>query len=271
MTGLPIIWDTIMFIIDSHLHLDIIDNVEVWAYLRDNIGAAVIWSFDDRRPQTFADLAAYYNRQQDFVKASTTQGLKCVRLAGIHPRNIPGDIHNLEEQVFELLLAQLNCGDVAGIGEIGLEKATGTEKEVLAMQIMFAVEHYCKICVHTPRKNKAEILPQMLAIIAASGINPEYVLVDHLADSAMVETVLDLGYHAGITISPAKSGPAQVLTMLEANTGRIDRIMLNSDLAVASVDDYRMFVETVQALPPEFKPAAAQTAADFFKIRLPHA
>lgn len=253
-------------IVDSHLHFDIINDAAIFDYMRQNLRAMIIWSYCEPRPQTFADLYAYFARQAAFAADCTAKGLPCYRLAGIHPRNIPSNETVTRAKVDALLQSEL--GQVRGLGEIGLEKGTDAEKQILALQVDFAKRHDLKACVHTPRQNKLVMAERALEIIERSGIVRHNVVFDHLDSGALVWTCVNMGYYAGITISPVKSKLNDVLTMLRASAAKSGRVMLNSDLAAARLDDYRLYVDSVKALPPEFATAAGQTALNFFGIEL---
>ena len=108
----------------------------------------------------------------------------------------------------------------------------------------------------------------ILEIVEKSGIPKENVVIDHLDSGSMVCTVVNMGYYAGITISPAKSKLMDVLSMLRENNGKLNQIMLNSDLAMLNLADYELYVESVKALPPEYGCVIAQTALNFFGIKL---
>lgn len=234
--------------------------------MRQNLHAIILWSFCEPPPQTFADLYAYFTRQAAFAADCTAKGLPCYRLAGIHPRNIPANETVTRAKVDKLLQSQL--GQICGIGEIGLEKGTDGEKEILAMQVDFAKRHDLKACVHTPRQNKIFMAARTLEIIEHSGIAKHNVIFDHLDSGALVWTCVNMGYYAGITISPAKSQLNDVLVMLRESADKSHRVMLNSDLAAARLADYRLYVDSINALPPEFEMAAGQTALNFFGIEL---
>lgn len=253
-----------MKIVDSHLHLDLLHDEALFGYIRDNLQAVVIWAFCTPRPRTFADLADYFVTQQTFADYCTSRWLPCYRLAGIHPRCIPSAEPATQAKVDALLESQL--GRIHGIGEIGLETGSDAEHEILAMQIDFARRHGLKACIHTPRQNKDAMLLPTLAIVAQSGIAPENVLIDHLDSSLGVWSVVNMGYHAGVTISPAKSKLNDVLEILAENANNLDKIMLNSDLATDKLVDYQMFVDSVNALPPQYAPVCGQTALSFFGI-----
>lgn len=255
-----------MKIVDSHLHFDIINDNAIFDYMRQNLRAIIVWSYCEPWPKTFAELKAYFERQTAFATDCTAKGLPCYRLAGIHPRNIPSDEKVTQAKVDTLLESQL--GKVRGIGEIGLEKGTDAEKEVLAMQIDFARRHGLKACIHTPRKNKIAMTDLALEIVEQSGIAKNDVIFDHLDSGALVWTFVNMGYYAGITISPAKSKLDDVLVMLRESADKSNRIMLNSDLAMGNLENYRLYVDSVNSLPPEFEPAAGQTALNFFGIEL---
>lgn len=253
-----------MEIVDSHLHFDIINDAAIFDYMRQNLRAIIIWSYCEPRPQTFADLYTYFTRQAAFAADCSAQGLPCYRLAGIHPRNIPSNETVTRAKVDKLLQSQL--GQVRGIGEIGLEKGTDAEKEILAMQVDFAKRHGLKACVHTPRQNKVVMAARALEIIEHSGIANEDVIFDHLDSGALVWACINSGYYAGITISPVKSKFDDALAILRENADKSSRIMLNSDLATSRLEDYRLYVDSVKALPPEFETTAGQTALNFFGI-----
>lgn len=255
-----------MKIVDSHLHLDIIADEVIFDFARQNLRAAIIWSFCETKPETFADLTAYFMRQQTFTQNCTAQGLPCFRLAGIHPRNIPIAETVTQAKIDTLLEPQLN--DAKGIGEIGLETGSDIEKTVLAMQLNFAKRHKLKVGIHTPRKNKHVIIPPTLEIIEQSGIAPDLVLIDHLDSAPLVWTVVNMGYHAGITISPAKSKLSDVMEILAQNEDKLDRIMLNSDLALPKIDDYKMYIDSIKALPPLYENTGGQTAINFFNVKM---
>lgn len=253
-------------IVDSHLHFDIIKDEVIFDYMCQNLRAIIIWSYCEPRPKTFADLYAYFQRQAAFAADCNAKGLPCYRLAGIHPRNIPSNETVTQAKVDELLQSQL--GQVCGIGEIGLEKGTDAETQILAMQIDFAKRHGLKACIHTPRQNKLVMANRTLKITEQSGIAKNNVIFDHLDSDALVWTCVNMGYYAGITISAVKSKLNDALTMLRESADKSDRVMLNSDLAAPSLDDYRLYVDSVNALPPEFEAAAGQTALNFFGIEL---
>lgn len=255
-----------MKIVDAHLHLDFINDKIILNYMRQNLAAAVSWAYCEPRPQTFADLARYFAKQQSFAQNCTAQGLPCFRLAGVHPRNIPAEETATQAKINALLETQL--GQIYGIGEMGLETGTAEEEDVLAMQLDFARRHNLKACVHTPRKNKPERLTPTLKLIGQSGLKPANVLVDHLNTPSMVQTVVSLGYYAGITISPAKSNFNDVLEILSQTPDNPGQIMLNSDLVSPKLTDYEMFVESVKRLPREYEAVGAQNALNFFNIKL---
>lgn len=255
-----------MKIVDSHLHLDIVRDKIIFDYICQNLRAIIIWSYCEPHPKTFADLTAYFEHRQAFAVSCTTRGLPCFCLAGIHPRNIPLEETATQAKVNALLAKQLPY--IQGIGEIGLETGSDAEKEILAMQMHFARQNGLKACVHTPRKNKNEMMDPALQIIEQSGINRNDVIIDHLNSGALVWTIVNMGYYAGITIAPVKSQLDDVLQILKENEANLDRIMLNSDLAMARLQDYKLYVDSVNALPPEYEITGGQTALNFFNIKL---
>ena len=92
---------------------------------------------------------------------------------------------------------------VLGIGEIGLNKNSRNELEILERHIQLAADHDQLILVHTPHLE--DKLKGTLLIIDAlknhGAINPERVIIDHVEEHT-VAPVLDAGFWAGMTLYP---------------------------------------------------------------------
>ncbi len=106
-------------------------------------------------------------------------------------------------EVIALIPEFLDAPTVLGIGEIGLNKNSRNELEVLELQIDLAVRHNRLILVHTPHledkwKGTRLILD---ALRAHPGVDPGRVLIDHVEEHT-VGMVLGAGFWAGITLYP---------------------------------------------------------------------
>jgi uncharacterized protein len=134
----------------------------------------------------------------------------------------------LARAVLAMIPEFLDGPNVLGIGEIGLNRNTRNELEVLEWHIELAVKHQQLILVHTPHlEDKLKGTQLILDVLAAhSGIEPGRVIIDHVEEHT-IQRVLDRGYWAGITLYPdSKASPTRATDMLEI-CGR-DRIWLNS-------------------------------------------
>ncbi len=120
-------------------------------------------------------------------------------------------------EVMALIPDFIEAPNVLGIGEIGLNRNTRNELEILEAHIALAAEHNQLILVHTPhledkRKGTRLILD---AIRADSRIDPSRVIIDHVEEHTVRE-VLDAGFWAGITLYPvSKCTPERAADIFE--------------------------------------------------------
>ena len=134
----------------------------------------------------------------------------------------------LAAEVIALIPNFLNCPNVLGIGEIGLNKNSQNELRVLEMQVELAARHQQLILVHTPHlEDKLKGTRLILDVLKNDRrIRPERVIIDHVEEHT-VEMVLDLGMWAGMTLYPeTKCTPARAIDILEMFGS--ERIWMNS-------------------------------------------
>jgi len=123
----------------------------------------------------------------------------------------------LAGEVIALLPEFLECPNVLGIGEIGLNKNSRNELKVLEMQVDFAAGHHQLILVHTPHlEDKLKGTRLILDVLKSdTRIRPERVIIDHVEEHT-VGLVLDAGHWAGMTLYPeTKCSPARAVDILE--------------------------------------------------------
>ena len=134
----------------------------------------------------------------------------------------------LAREVLTIIPEFLDRPNVLGVGEIGLNKNSRNELQVLERHIELAAEHDQLILVHTPhledkRKGTRLILD---ALAAESRIRPERCIIDHVEEHT-IRMVLDEGYWAGMTLYPeSKCSAARAVDMLEIYG--TERIWMNS-------------------------------------------
>lgn len=134
----------------------------------------------------------------------------------------------LAADVIGIIPEFLDRPNVLGIGEIGLNKNSRNEMQVLEMHVDLAARTGQLILVHTPHlEDKLKGTRLILDVIKAdSRIAPGRVLIDHVEEHT-VKAVLDRGHWAGMTLYPiSKCTPARAVDILDVYGH--DRLWLNS-------------------------------------------
>ncbi|MGN9783126.1 TatD family hydrolase [Nonomuraea sp. ZG12] len=111
---------------------------------------------------------------------------------------------------------------VVAVGEVGYDSMTAREEEVFEAQLTMAAEADLPVLVHTPHRDKTAGTRRTLDVVAASGLPPERVLVDHL-NELTVGMVADSGCWMGFSIYPdTKMDPDRMVAILkEYGTARM--------------------------------------------------
>jgi len=133
----------------------------------------------------------------------------------------------LAREVLAMIPGFLGCENVLGIGEIGLNKNTRNELQILEEHVRLAAEHDQLILVHTPHlEDKWKGTRLIMDVLRADPrIRPERVIIDHVEEHT-IGMVLDAGFWAGITLYPeSKCTPARAVDMFE--TAGAERLWLN--------------------------------------------
>jgi uncharacterized protein len=134
----------------------------------------------------------------------------------------------LADEVLAIIPKFLDRPTVLGIGEIGLNKNSKNEVQVLERHIDLAARFDQLILVHTPHlEDKLKGTRLIIdALKSQSRIRPERVIIDHVEEHT-VKLVLDAGFWAGMTLYPeSKCSPARAADILEVYG--TDRIWMNS-------------------------------------------
>lgn len=131
-------------------------------------------------------------------------------------------------EVLALIPSFLDRPNVLGIGEIGLNKNSRNELQVLEWHVDLAARTDQLILVHTPHlEDKRKGTRLTLDVLKAdSRIRPERVIIDHVEEHT-VKMVLDAGHWAGMTLYPeTKCTPARAIDILDVYGA--ERLWLNS-------------------------------------------
>lgn len=133
----------------------------------------------------------------------------------------------LAREVLAIIPKFLDRPNVLGIGEIGLNKNSRNELEILEEHIALALRMNQLILVHTPHlEDKLKGTRLILDALKNQGADPGRVLIDHVEEHT-VRLVLDRGFWAGMTLYPdTKCTPARATDIIECHGS--DRLWLNS-------------------------------------------
>lgn len=182
---------------------------------------------------------------------------------GIHPANA---LKN-NEIIFEALERWIENRDIIAIGEIGLDENTDLEKEVFKKQLELAEDSKSKVIIHTPRKNKLEVLKDIKDIVLEN-INPKLVVIDHI-NLNTVEEVIDEDFTIGLTVQPQKMEVEEAIEILDKYG--FDKFLLNSDISNKPSNPLSVpkTVRTLKRLgydKKEINKVAFENAKKFFNI-----
>lgn len=134
----------------------------------------------------------------------------------------------LAKDVVALIPQFLDRPTVLGLGEIGLNKNSRNELEVLEMHIELAAQHDLLILAHTPHledKHKGTRLT-IDALKNNRRIRPERVIIDHVEEHT-IGMVLQADFWAGMTLYPgSKCTSSRAIDMIERYGP--DRLWMNS-------------------------------------------
>jgi uncharacterized protein len=134
----------------------------------------------------------------------------------------------LAREVVALIPKFLDKPNVLGIGEIGLNKNSRNELNVLEAQVELAARYGQLILVHTPHlEDKFKGTRLIIDVLRNdSRIKPERCIIDHVEEHT-VRMVLDGGFWAGMTLYPeTKCTAARAVDIIEQYGA--DRLWLNS-------------------------------------------
>lgn len=180
--------------------------------------------FDRSSANGFYD---YFRQLTDFEpKRSSKFGLPHYCWLCINPKE--AEDTKLAEEVIGFIPEFLGCDTVLGIGEIGLNKNSRNEMNVLEKHVDLAAENDQLILVHTPHlEDKRKGTKLIVDLIKSdSRIDPGRVLIDHVEEHT-AKYVMDAGFWGGLTLYPeSKCTSARAIDILE-NFGS-DRLWMNS-------------------------------------------
>ncbi len=216
-----------MYYIDPHLHMvsRTTDDYETLAKMGCvAISEPAFWAgFDRGSAESFRD----YFRQLTEVepRRAAQYGIQHFTWLCINAKE--AENVELSREVLKLIPEFLDCENVLGIGEIGLNKNTKNEAIIFQEHVELALEHEQQILIHTPHlEDKYQGTRMILDILAGFSLDRGRVLVDHVEEHT-VGPVLEAGYWAGMTLYPVtKCTPARAVDIIERHGA--ERLCVNS-------------------------------------------
>ena len=206
------------------MHADARSSEDFEKMFIGGIDTAISCSYYPYKVNNAEILLNHLNRILNFEpKRAGEYGLDLRVALGIHPANSIGN----NEIIFDQLEKWIENKDIIAIGEIGLDENTELEKEVFKKQLELAEETKSKVIVHTPRKNKLEVLKDIKGI-ALENINPKLVVIDHI-NLNTIEEIIDDDFTIGLTVQPQKMEVEEAIEILDKYG--FDKFLLNSDIS----------------------------------------
>ncbi len=206
-----------MYYIDPHIHMvsRVTDDYETLARMGCvAVSEPAFWAgFDRGSVDGFRD----YFRQLTEVEPRRAAQFGIQHFTWLCINAKEAENVELSREVLAMIPEFINCQNVLGIGEIGLNKNTPNEATVFIEHVDLAARLEQLILIHTPHlEDKYQGTRMILDMLGDdSRIEPQRVLVDHVEEHTIAH-VLESGYWAGMTLYPiTKCTPQRAADMIE--------------------------------------------------------
>ncbi|MDR0900490.1 MAG: TatD family hydrolase [Methanobrevibacter sp.] len=210
--------------IDTHIHADSRSSEDFEQMFISGIETAVTCSYYPYKLNNEEVLLNHLERILYYdTKRASKYGLDLKVALGIHPTNLI----KKPEIIFDKLHECLEKNQIIAIGEIGLENLSSDEIAIFKEQLKIADEAKTKVIIHTPRKNKLDVL-KIIKNIVLENIDPNLAIIDHI-NSAVIEEIIDEKFTIGITVQPEKMDKEEAIAIFEKYG--YDKFILNSDIS----------------------------------------
>ncbi len=250
--------------IDTHMHADARSGEDFEKMFLAGIDTAITCSYYPYKIPHEMILLNHLNRILELdTKRAMEHGLELKVALGIHPTN-----SNVNpEIIFEELYKWIETGQIVAIGEIGLEDLTDSEISVFERQLDIANETKSKVIIHTPRRNKREVLKRILEIVPQH-IEESQAVIDHINPEVVCDAI-DRDCMLGLTVQPQKMDEFEAISILDEYG--FDRFLLNSDISNKPSDPLSV-PKTVRELVrkgyenKEIEKVSSLNAKEFFRL-----
>lgn len=210
--------------IDTHMHADSRSSEDFEMMYLAGIDTAITCSFYPYKIDNESILLNHLNRILEYdTKRAKEYGLDLKVALGIHPANV---IEN-PDVIYENLYGWIENKQIVAIGEIGLEDLTDLEIATFKKQLDIADETNSKVIIHTPRKNKREVLQEILEILPQH-LDESQAVIDHI-NPAVVGDAINTDCMLGLTVQPQKMEKEDTIAILDEYG--FDRFLLDSDIS----------------------------------------
>ncbi|MEG5054999.1 MULTISPECIES: TatD family hydrolase [unclassified Microcoleus] len=215
-----------MMWIDPHIHMTSRTTYDYLVMQQYGVVAAIEPSFWVGQPRTSSGtFKDYFNSLIGWERFRAGQfGIRHYCTISLNPKEANNEA--LAEQVMELLPLYLCKEGVVAIGEIGYDAMTAAEDKYFRQQLELAKELDMLVLIHTPHRNKKEGTTRSMDVCLEHGLDPSRVIVDHVNEETVRET-LDRGFWAAFSIYPqTKMGNARMVEIVRQYG--CDRIIVDS-------------------------------------------
>lgn len=237
-----------MIVIEPHIHLlcrTTDDYDRLFASGVVAVTEPAFWAgFDRGTPAAFE---VYYQQITSYERARAARhGIDYYCWMCLNPKE--AEDLGLAREVMKLLPKYLACENCLGVGEIGLNRNTKNELEILERHIQLAEDMNQLILVHTPHlEDKLKGTKLIVdAIKNHPKINPERVLIDHMEEHTL-RIPRDAGMWAGLTLYPdTKCTPRRAADIVERFGA--DKLWINSAADWGPSDPFAVFAFMAEML-----------------------
>lgn len=250
--------------IDTHMHADSRSSEDFEMMYLAGIDTAITCSYYPYKIDNETILLNHLNRILEYdTKRAKEYGLDLKVALGIHPTN---SIEN-PEIIYENLYKWIENSQIVAIGEIGLEDLTECEIDTFKKQLDIANDTDSKVIIHTPRKNKREVLHKILEILPQH-LDEKNAVIDHI-NPDVVGDAINTDCILGLTVQPQKMDKNEAISILDEYG--FDKFLLNSDISNKPSDPLSV-PKTVRELnrlnypQKEIEKASHKNAQRFFNI-----
>jgi predicted metal-dependent TIM-barrel fold hydrolase len=213
-------------IFEPHIHMTSRTTDDYEAMAEAGIRALVEPAFWLGQPRTsVGTFVDYFNSLIGWERFRAAQfGIRHHCTIALNPKE--ANDNALRPEVLTILPRYLAKDGVVAVGEVGFDAMTRSEEEAFVAQLRLAQDHELPVLVHTPHRDKLEGTRRSLELVAASGLPPEQVLIDHNTELT-VSLVEESGCWMGFSLYPhTKMDEARMVRVLEEHG--CDRILVNS-------------------------------------------